>query len=429
MIDMCVFVTLSVIENMAIYQMIHPDMADINQLIHIRNKPERLIIGLMSGTSIDGLDIALCRFRAHGEQTEYEVLEHTTVSYSARQSGVLRDFATQEYVRMEDLTIYHAELSRWHAGMILNTLKKWGVDPSEVDLMASHGQTIRHAPRRIHGKPDLPDSTLQLGDGDHLAELTGIITISDFRQKHVAAGGEGAPLAGYGDALLFRDQEAIRVLLNVGGISNITLLAPDSSATELPLTFDTGPGNTLMDVVVRTHFPTMKYDEGGALSASGSVHQQLLSVLLQHPYLAQMPPKTTGPEAFSSAFLEESVGRAQCADIHPTDLLATLNRFTAETIADGIRLALDSKGLDHASCQVFISGGGAHNATLVQNLSSCMPGNSVSDFSRLGVHPDAKEALLFALFANELVMGGTFPVADSNGAIKQVALGKISLPG
>lgn len=404
-------------------------MADIQRLIHLRNKRERLVLGLMSGTSIDGLDIALCRFTGHGDTTQYEVIRHTTASYSAEQSRILRELATQEYVRMEDISIYHAELSRWHAASILKTLKHWDVDSSEVDLIASHGQTIRHAPRRIHGKPNLPDSTFQLGDGDHLAELTGIITISDFRQKHVAAGGEGAPLAGYGDALLFRDTSTVRVLLNVGGISNITLLTPESNLDELPLTFDTGPGNTLMDAVVRAAFPELKYDEGGIFAASGVVNHELLNVLLRHPYFAQQPPKTTGPEAFSTAFLDESLKKTGSSTIHPNDLLATLNRFTAQAIADGIQSSLRSQDIGNNLVEVYISGGGAHNATLIQNLKECLTDCIVIDFSRLGVHPDAKEALLFALFANELIMGGTFPVSDSNGNIKHVALGKISVPG
>ena len=463
-------------------------MPRFERLTEIQHKSRRLILGLMSGTSIDGLDLALCAFSGSGSgcgsDVKFEILHHGTRSYTDEQQRVLRMLATQEMVRMEDVCIYHTELSRWHADMVLETLGEWGVDVGDVDLIASHGQTIRHAPKRIHGQDGLPNSTFQLGEPDHLAYLTGILTLSDFRQKHVAAGGEGAPLAGYGDQLLFRDASECRVLLNVGGISNITILNPAADVSALPVTFDTGPGNTLMDYVVRTHFSPMRFDDGGKIAAKGKISETLLFQLKSHEYFQQNPPKTTGPEAFSPEFLSDALKVSMTEHLSPTDILATLNRFTAETIADGIRSGIDLTNKSEMSAQdaksasdqdtkstespyltqnrtfktetiqnsstedqtlfeitpinprisskkpvrVLISGGGAHNHTLVRNLAECLDEIPVEDFSSIGVHPDAKEALFFAAMANEFLCGNNFKVQREDGSYANVSFGKLSFP-
>jgi anhydro-N-acetylmuramic acid kinase len=394
----------------------------VESLLKMQQKSSRVIVGTMSGTSIDGLDVALCRFWGQGMSTQYEVLNHGTVSYTGEQSSILRSLATDSLVGMETLSIYHAQVAKWHAQMVLELLHEWGVGIEEIDLLASHGQTIRHAPKRIHGREGLPNSTFQLGDGDHLAVLTRLVTIHDFRQKHVAAGGEGAPLAGYGDQILFSKSESARVLLNVGGISNITVL--DGNEHTLPLTFDTGPGNTLMDHVMRASGEGAGYDEGGRIAGRGRVNTALLKVLKSHPYLKQLPPKTTGPEAFSPAFLSESQLRSGSTDLTLDDLMATLNRYTAETIADSILSVTGTR----AMIPVYVSGGGAHNKVLLNNLKTTLGHSDVHDFSVLGVHADAKEAVLFAALANELLMGGAVRVPQPDGSHKNTLLGKISLP-
>lgn len=377
----------------------------------------------MSGTSIDGLDVALCRFSGYGKNTSFEVLHHGTVSYSDSQASILRSFATESMVDMQKLAIYHTQLSHWHAAMISQLLNDWRVDPRSIDLLASHGQTIRHAPRRIHQFESLPNSTYQLGDGDHLAVLTGLVTVHDFRQKHVAAGGEGAPLAGYGDKILFAGDGVSKVLLNVGGISNITVLDVNDS-DGIPLTFDTGPGNTLMDHVMRGSGAGVRYDEGGRIAAGGRVNEALLEALKSHPYFGQPAPKTTGPEAFSPEFLSDCLSRCGCGELSLPDMLATLNRFTAETIADAVRES--TAGL--VTVPVYISGGGAHNATLISNLKHALGHDQVYNFLALGVDSDAKEAVFFAALANECIMGSPVDVPQLDGTFKKVVLGKISFP-
>jgi anhydro-N-acetylmuramic acid kinase len=399
-------------------------MNQLQKLVSLQDKQSRIILGLMSGTSIDGLDLALCKFKGFGKNGSFEILHHTTKAYDQHQKSVLRNLATSDLVNMEELCIYHTQLSYWHAKMVNDALFNWGFEAKDVDLIATHGQTIRHAPKRIHHRQNLPNSTFQLGEADHLSKLTGIITIHDLRQKHVAAGGEGAPLAVYGDQLLFPSQQEFRILLNIGGISNLTVLVPDDDYGNIPLTFDTGPGNTLMDLVIRKHFTNISFDVNGDLASKGNINNILLQELKNEEYFRQSPPKTTGPELLSEEFLTNSIRKARFTGGSLFDLLATLNRFTAETIADAIHEFVNPP----QNFAIYISGGGAHNFRLIQNLKELLPNAKISDFIELGVHPDAKEALFFAALANELVCGQKIKVQTSEGTITETSLGKISFP-
>lgn len=368
--------------------------ANVQRLHEIATKPTRTILGLMSGTSIDGLDIALCRFTGTGTTSGAHVLKYSSLPYSAQEADYLRHFATSETVRVEDLAIANVWLARLHARMINDTLASWNIDTKDVDLIASHGQTIRHAPKRIHNQPDMPNATLQIGDGDHLAALTGILTVSDFRQKHVALGGEGAPLAGYGDDLLFRSATEPRILLNIGGIGNLTWLP--TQRTDDILTFDTGPGNTLIDAYCREHFDK-RMDEGGAIALSGTVDEALLADWLRDPFFTASPPKTTGPELFRLDRFQSRIPTT----LSKEDVLATLTAFTADSIALAI------SGFTHAGpdAVMYVSGGGVHNRALMGRLATKIAPIRIDKFESIGGNPDAKEALLFAALANELVAG------------------------
>lgn len=377
--------------------------SNVQRLHEIATKPVRTILGLMSGTSIDGLDIALCRFAGSGTHSGAQVLEYSSIPYTAEEAAYIRHFATSESVRVEDLAIANVWIARLHATMILETLRGWGVDPKDVDLIASHGQTIRHAPKRIHNQPDMPNATLQIGDGDHLSALTGILTLSDFRQKHVALGGEGAPLAGYGDDLLYRSATEPRILLNIGGIGNITWL-PTERTSDI-LTFDTGPGNTLIDAYCRANFDR-PWDEGGRIALSGTIDESLVDALMTDPYFSAPPPKTTGPEYFSLARYADLLTSTRS----PEDTLAALTAFTADSIAHAIRSYTSAD----SSTVLYGSGGGIHNLALMRRLEQKIAPMTVKRFEDIGGNPDAKEALLFAALANECVAGDT------------LSLGKIS---
>jgi anhydro-N-acetylmuramic acid kinase len=382
-------------------------------------RPERAIVGLMSGTSLDGLDIALCRVRGHGESTAVALEHFVTRSYDPEQQARLREVVSQERVSLRDLTVLNAWLADLHAGLVLGALAEWGVPPARVDALASHGQTVYHAPGSWGG--GAAHATLQLGDGDHLAVRTGILTVSDFRQKELAGGGQGAPLAPYADALLFRGDRP-RILLNLGGIANFTWLPPKGSAAPIRHG-DTGPANTLLDRAVRRYFPDRQrlYDVDGALAAQGRVHARMLALMKDHAYFRLPCPKSTGPETFGEDYLETALLGAQHEPVRGPDVLATLTRLTAETVAE----ALLREG-QVAGVEVFVSGGGRHNRTLMRELEALLPGAVLADSAALGVPPDAKEALLFAVLANETLAGAGFPAADGSG--RRIGFGKVSFP-
>ncbi|WP_461532929.1 anhydro-N-acetylmuramic acid kinase [Sinomicrobium sp.] len=390
----------------------------IAKLYEISRKKSRLIVGLMSGTSLDGLDIALCRVEGHGQKTEVELLQFVTVPYSDGFRNSISEVFAKETGSIAQLCLLNPHIAEVHAAMILQALKNWAVQPEEVDLVASHGQTIYHAPKRYHERDEYSNATLQLGDGDHLAVKTGIITLSDFRQKHIAAGGEGAPLAAYGDYLLFSDVEESRVLLNIGGIANLTFLQAGAGFNEAFCT-DTGPGNTLMDAYVKKHFD-LPFDRDAKIARQGQRNEKLLKALLDHPFFKEEGSRTTGPELFNEHYIDHAQQR--CAEvISPEDVLHTLAHFTVAGIVKCIR-GLDCRG----KISGFVSGGGASNPLLMELLREACPEMEFVDTSVLGLDPDAKEAVLFAILANETLAGS--PELEGSSAYPWVSMGKISLP-
>jgi anhydro-N-acetylmuramic acid kinase len=226
---------------------------NIKHLYEIAQKEKRVIIGLMSGTSLDGLDIALCEISGNGINTAVQLLHFETCAYNTAFKEEIRTVFAKEVIDFQYLAILNEWIACQHAELILSCLKKWNFNTNQVDLIASHGQTVMHAPKILHQKKDFPNATLQIGDGDHIAVKTGIITISDFRQKHLAAGGEGAPLAVYGDYFLGANPFENRILLNLGGIGNFTIL-PNTNEYNFVFVTDSGPGNTLIDAFVKFIF-------------------------------------------------------------------------------------------------------------------------------------------------------------------------------
>ncbi len=227
---------------------------NIQNLFTIAQKTERNIIGLMSGTSLDGLDVAYCKIAGSGTNTKATVVHFTTVPYDEATKAEIRKVFAKKTIDFQHLALLNEWIGILHGKMVLECLEQWQLTSHDVDLIASHGQTVMHAPKSLHQQDKFPNATLQIGDGDHLAVTTQCITISDFRQKHLAAGGEGAPLAVYGDYFLFHSRTENRILLNIGGIANFTLLPKSEPFTSVFVT-DTGTGNTLMDAYTRLHLP------------------------------------------------------------------------------------------------------------------------------------------------------------------------------
>ena len=380
----------------------------------------------MSGTSLDGLDIALCNVTGSGEETEVYLAEFITKPYDDEVASALRKISSVENVKLKDICHMHTSLAQLHAEMINNALNEWGISPDSVDSIASHGQTIYHYPARDQSSEKVKlNSTLQIGDGDHIASKTGIITISDFRQKHIAHGGEGAPMAALVDGLLFGSEKETRVMLNIGGIGNFTVLPATSEKSGHYFTTDTGPGNTLINKLAQKFF-NREFDEDAEIALSGNINPVLMDAFLQDPWFSESGPKSTGPEYFSLDWIEKRAEEAniEFGEIATEDILATVTELSAYTIAESISFAIQ----ECENVKVYVSGGGAHNPFMMQRIKVHLSGVEIAPFSSLGYDPDAKEAMIFAVLANEMLAGDGFLFKDTSGNKFRLNFGKISFP-
>ncbi|WP_437919431.1 anhydro-N-acetylmuramic acid kinase [Sphingobacterium sp. LRF_L2] len=394
----------------------------IQRLYQIAKKDNRRIIGLMSGTSLDGLDIALCHITNSGSNTSLYLEKFITLPYEDIFRQEIRQIFAKREIDQQTLSGLNVYVAQTHAQLVNQALKQWQINPDQIDIIASHGQTVYHAPQRLTKDLHLPNSTLQIGDGDHIAVMTGIITLSDFRQKHIATGGEGAPLAAYGDYLLFRDKIENRFLLNIGGISNFTFLPKSGSARKAYAT-DIGPGNTMMNQYMFEN-SGLEMDKDATMAKMGTVNQSLLATLLSHSFFKESFPKTTGPELFSLSYLKQALKSVNCKELSCHDIMATLNKFSAESIIKAIKE--QAKSLDDVA--IYVSGGGLHNPLLMQHIKDGLSEEiKVTSFYDLNLNPDAKEACLFAILANETLSGEKENVRNLSDS-PAVCMGKISLP-
>ena len=360
-------------------------------------------IGLISGTSMDAVDAALVSFRGDRIDT-VQFLPFPIIESIRAQVRALNERSPVQAVALLDLvtgTIF--------AQAAMSLLKKAGVDAAEVAAIGSHGQTIMHAPGAGQRY------TLQIGDPNIIALETGITTVADFRRMDMAAGGQGAPFAPAFHAVQFREPGRTRVVLNIGGIANITLLPADPAAPVIG--FDTGPGNALMDDWIR-HHQSRPCDLDGQWAASGQVHEKLLETLLRDAYFKDTPPKSTGRDHFNLARLERAI--AACGtEIAPEDVQATLARLSARTIADAIKAHAD------AANEILVCGGGVHNAFLMDELRDACAGRTIQSTAEHGLDPDAVEAVTFAWLARRRLecLPGNLP--SVTGAGKPVICGAI----
>ena len=417
----------------------------IARLARLAELPERRVLGLMSGTSLDGLDLALCRIGGiggiggAGGETRIELEHFRTHPYSAGERDRLARVVSRREVALEELTVLHPWLAALHARIVLETLAGWKIAAGDVHLLASHGQTVYHAPGSWEEEGQNENSaprhaTLQLGDGDHLALRTGILTLSDFRQKEIARGGQGAPLAPYAEALAFRGERP-RLLLNLGGIANFTFL-PAGGAESGVRFGDTGPANALIDRAMLRLFPEQPdgFDRDGRLAAQGAPHEGLLRELLEEPFFQLPCPKSTGPETFGDAYLDNALQRAEVLGLSPVDLIATLTLLTVNSITATLRRELPS--LDGA--EFHVNGGGLHNPSIAGELRAAFPEMTWMEPGALGIPPDAREAVLFALLAHESLFGEGFGILAGNeagagcgekdGPGPRIGFGKLSWP-
>jgi anhydro-N-acetylmuramic acid kinase len=388
----------------------------IDKLNRISGKTSRLVLGVMSGTSMDGIDLALCKVEGASSHTHLEVIKSETVKIPVDVNKKFSELAYKPEIAAGEILGFEALLSRQWIRLISNQIGFWDVHHSDLDLIASHGQTILHRPDsdgELH-------NTWQLVDGDQLAQKLGVITVSDFRQKHIAAGYEGAPLAPLAELLLFQESNENRILLNVGGIANFTFLKKNQDELAVPFATDTGPANTLMDASAKRLMPGHEYDHNGDTARTGNINQNLLHKLMEHPFFKRPFPKSTGQEEFNWQWLHETMLKVS-PNINIADLLATLSEFTAITIADAIS---SNVPFEQGITKVYVSGGGWNNHFLMERLKSKLTECEIRSSTDLGLKPEVKEAALFAVLGNETVAGEGWINEDG----MRFTLGKISLP-
>jgi len=379
------------------------------------------VIGLMSGTSADGVDAALADIHGTGHGLKIKLKAFRTLPYPT----VFRERLVQAMTSgtVEDVCHLNAALGEWFARAALKVLKAAGVSPRRVALIGSHGQTLHHLPKpRREPVIGSVRSTLQLGAPAVIAERTGITTVADFRSRDMAAGGEGAPLTPYLHFLLFRHPSRARAVINIGGICNLTYL-PAGGSLQSVRAFDTGPGNMVVDGIVRyVTGGRQQFDRSGRLARAGKVDEGLLRRLLQHPFLRRRPPKSTGREEFGERFVDRFVLLGRLAGLSDADLVATATAFTARTIVDA------QKFLPRRVEEVFVSGGGARNLTLMRKLQETWGGTPVRTVEALGWDGRALEAVAFAVFAYQHVRGVPCNLPQVTGVKRAVVLGTM-VPG
>jgi Predicted molecular chaperone distantly related to HSP70-fold metalloproteases len=391
----------------------------------LTDKPSAVGVGLMSGTSLDGVDAAVVRIEGNGLMSKVQLLHFYSRPYNEELRERLKqlcDPAQSGVDRLCGMNVYMAEL---FAGAAEEAVRAAGMTMAEIDFVSSHGQTVWHMPESSEQDPYLVRSTLQIGDLSVLAKRTGTVAVGDFRPADMAVGGQGAPLVPYGDLVLFRHPFKGRLLQNIGGIGNCTAMPPGAGADDL-LAFDTGPGNMVVDQTVQTlSGGRWSYDAGGEWAAQGMPDETLLAELLLHPYFRMPPPKSTGRELFGPDYTASFLQQAAERGLSDADTVATATALTANSIADACReLVMPRCRID----EVIVSGGGAHNRTLLRMLERLLPEQSVMTAGSLGIPDDAKEAVIFALLGHDFLHGITNNIPAATGASRPAVMGKLALP-
>jgi len=382
-----------------------------------------LVLGMMSGTSADGIDVALARISGAPPKVKAKLLGNAPLKLPAALRMEIPRVAEQRPITAGALSQLNFRLGELLASAVLTACRHFEMSPSKIDLLGSHGQTIFHEGRPIpyFGSPTA--STLQIGEPSVIAALTGITTVGDFRPADIALGGQGAPLVPYADYLLYRHEKLGRVSLNLGGIANVTVL-PRAAKPQQVLAFDTGPANMLIDALV-SHFTRggQRFDKNARLALEGRSFPALLDAFMTDPYLKLAPPKSTGREYYGHAYLKKILALGRHHRAKPNDLIRAATIFTALSVVDALnRFVLPKTKIQ----QLVVSGGGTHNPLILVQLSAALPGIEVLPSSRLGIPEDAKEAFAFALLAYETFHQRPSNLPSATGARGPAILGKIS---
>ena len=393
----------------------------MRQLKRLEEKETLRVIGLMSGTSADGMDAVLTEITGAGLRTRVRTLGFVSLPYTDEERAAILRLASGSSGGSRELTQFHFWLGQRSLEACLAVCAAAGVETDAVDLVGSHGQTLYHLPQ---AEPYLGASvrgTLQLGEASVICEGLGCPVVSDFRVRDLAAGGQGAPLVPYAEYLLYRREKETVGLQNLGGIGNLTVL-PAGGKPEDTFAFDTGPGNMVMDQLMeRITGGVKRFDPNGETASAGQVNESLMAWMLQDPYLKKAPPKTTGREAYGTDYVNRLIQAAEERHLCHADLLATATRFTARCVHMAVQ--------DFCAVKpdlLVVGGGGCRNATLMRGLREelSIPVLTNED---LGLDSDAKEAVAFAILANECIHGHPNNLCTVTGAAHPVVMGKISI--
>lgn len=396
-----------------------------------------LCLGMISGTSVDGIDAAIVRIAGHGAAAALDLVAFETVSYPDDLRAELLGIYDDTVNAVARLCSLNFTVGEQFAAAALSVCRHAGIDPATLTVIGSHGQTVWHQPAADPSWSSSTPSTLQIGEPAVIAARTGVTTIGDFRVADMAAGGQGAPLAPYMDWVVFTGSARGTCVQNIGGIGNVTWLPPGATVDDVRA-FDTGPGNILIDgLMTLLSDGDQTYDRNGALGAAGTADASLLAELMRDPYLDQPPPKTTGREYYGQAMCRDLLAKTglrqgalidtdRAARVRAANLIATVTAYTAHSIADAYRRWLPTNArID----RVFVNGGGSRNPTLMRMLGELLAPVPVTPTDAAGVNADAKEAMLFALMAHDTLAGLPTNIPSATGARQAVPLGKICQAG
>ncbi|MEF7655131.1 anhydro-N-acetylmuramic acid kinase AnmK [Bacillus thuringiensis] len=378
------------------------------------------IAGVMSGTSLDGIDVALVRIEGSGVESKVELIHFTTISFCNDIKSEIQQALSIETSNVQLICSLNFKLGLCFANAVKEVCKETNFSLEQLDLIGSHGQTIYHQPKQ---DGNMIPSTLQIGEPAVIAYETNTTVISNFRTMDMAAGGQGAPLVPYSEVILYRDPSKNRLLQNIGGIGNVTVI-PSQQSDQNVIAFDTGPGNMVMDEVCQRLFQ-LPYDQNGEIAKQGRVVDEILTYCMSHPFLKMNPPKSTGREQFGEKFVSELLKRYEKHS--KENILTTVTMFTANSIVHHYKeFILPYYEID----EVILGGGGSYNRTLVEMLRNGLKDENCAIFIQedIGYSSEAKEAIAFAILANETHHRNPSNVPSATGAKQSVVLGNITFP-
>lgn len=389
-------------------------------MLNLNKNKSKLCIGLLSGTSVDGIDAALLKISGSGIGTKIKLIDFKTYKYSGNTRQLILKNSDKKTSSVEGICSLNIHLGKLFANSALKIIAVNKLDSGAISFIGSHGQTIHHLSSSKNFAEHKVKSTLQIGDPSVIANLTGILTVGDFRVADCAVNGDGAPLVPYFDYILFHSKTLNRALLNIGGIANITVIPKNSNKNDV-IAFDTGPGNMLIDGFSKQFF-RKPFDKNGAIAKRGKVNKKLLNYLMKDKFINKYPPKSSGREQYGRDYQQKISNNFKKID--KRDFIRTVTEFTALSIYNNYRkfikpvLTID---------ELIVSGGGAKNPVLIESMRKYFKGVRIKHFNLRGIDCDSKEAALFAVLANECLLGNPANMPSVTGSTKDVILGKICL--